>query len=394
VVTLIATAGPWIARRVIEEAATDLGVTASFDDIVALLEREAYVHARGDLLSPSSRTLREAALDRIDDGTRRRVHAALAGAFARLATGLDIAESAHHAALAGDHLGAASLASRAEARGRRVGLDAWADSLAAFARAEGAPSPMPTTPSPPPRASVRSPMPPPVEVEAVSLDADDLEEAPVTTVRTPPPMPPQVHMPRPTLGVERLTTGQIAALPAPHFPRPPRAFDSAVPIDSLVVEVESEAHAVHDSAVPLDQLQIPSSTPQSDHGLGELADAARRALGSADIAALDAALAAIEVVGGSKAAVLRLRGIGALARGEVGEGLKLVRAAKSAARSDLERARGALACAIGFAVAGDRDAAVFEALEALATERKHPSRNRDEPCARLLTRLLPDEAVF
>jgi hypothetical protein len=393
VVTLIATAGPWIDRRVIEEAATDLGVTASFGEIIALLEREAYVHVRGALLSPSSRTLREAALDRIDDGTRRRVHAALAGAFARLATGLDIAESAHHAALAGDHLGAASLASRAEARGRKVGLDAWADSLAAFARAEGAPPAMPTTPSPPPRASMPSPAPPPIEIEVEpeSLDADDLEEAPVTTVRTPPPMPPPVHMPRPTLGVERLTTGQIAALPAPNFPRPP-AFDSAIPIDSLVIE--SDAPAKIESAVPLDQLQVPSSTPSSDHGLGELAGAARRALESADIAALDAALAAIEVVGGSKTAVLRLRGIAALARGQVGEGLKLVRAAKKAAQSDLERARGALACAIGFAVAGDRDSAVFEALEALATERKHPSRNRDEPCARLLTRLLPDEAAF
>lgn len=395
VVTLIATAGPWIRRHVIEEAATDLGVTAAFDEILALLVREAYVHVRGDLLAPSSRTLREAALDRIDDGTRRRVHAALAGAFARLATGLDIAESAHHAALAGDHLGAASLASRAEARGRKVGLDAWADSLAAFARAEGAPVAMPTTPSPPPRESVRSPAPPPVEIEIepVSLDAEDLEEEPAMTVRTPPKVAPPVHMPRPTLGVERLTTGQIAALPAPNIPKAPRMFDSAVPIDSLVIESDAPAKG-QDSAVPLDQLLVPSNTPQADHGLGELAVAARRALEGADLPALDAALSAIEIVGGSKTAVLRLRGIAALAKGQVGEGLKLVRAAKSAAQSDLERARGALACAIGFAVAGDRDAAVFEALEALATERKHPSRNRDEPCARLLTRLLPDEAAF
>ncbi|MGZ3450594.1 MAG: hypothetical protein ACXVEF_13420 [Polyangiales bacterium] len=412
-ITLVATAGQWVDRRVIEEAAVDLGVTSSFDEIVSLLAREAFLHVRGPLLALSSRSLREAALDRIDDGTRRRIHTALAGAYARLATGLDIAEGAHHAALAGDHLGSASLASRAEARARKVGLDTWADSLAAFARAEGAPA-MPTRPSPPPRATVRSPAPPPVEVnfeprslgpppvevdfepQPVSLTPEDLEEAPPTTIRTPPPVPPidmpPIDMPkRPSLGVTRLTTGQIAALPAPGLQAP-----KPISIDQLLGPPLEPAKA-SDSAVPLDELIVSSSppgAPLSDHGLGELADVARRALGSADLAGLEAALAAIEVVGGSRTAVLRLRGIAALARGQISEGLKLVRASKSGAQSDRERARGALACAIGFAVAGNRDGAVFEALEALAAERKHPSQKGDEPCARLLTRLLPDDAAF
>jgi hypothetical protein len=377
VTVLVAIAGPWTERRVVEEAAVDVGVTASFEEILSVLTRDSILHLRGSRIAPSSRTLRDALVERVDDGTRRRIHAALAGALARLSSGLEIGEAAHHAALAGDHLGAASLALRAEARGRKAGLDGWADSFAAFARAEGAP-------------------PPSVPVE--SLSSEDLEEVP-TTVRTPPPVvidvTPALDMPempkRPSLGVTNLTTGQIAALPAPQ---PAKGADSAVSLEDLVVP--SDTPPRRESAVPLDQVAVATraADARAREGLGQLANAARRALESADLVGLDAALTAIETAFGPRAAVQRLRGIAALARGDVGKGLELVRASKHAARTDIERARGALACAIGFAVAGNRDAAVFEALEALATERRHPSRNGDEPCARLLGRLLPDESGF
>lgn len=461
VLSIVSVAGPWISRKVIAEAALDLRLSSrgEFDAALDRLVREAILLVRNDTLSTTSRTMREVAAERLDEGVRRTIHAALAAALARDSRGLDLAEGAHHAALAGDHLGASALATRAEAKARIAGLDRWADSLAAFARAEGAPPSLRTSPAPArPRRqlveegdlsdeneeALESLEPPPASAEELELE----EAAPTLRTPEPPPMeparltppppiapPPRVEPPRPapprpaprlepprpppprpapriepqriepqrieplriesrpSIGMTHLTTGQIAALPAPPAQPPADILAAAPPVEPQP----------RDSAVPLEALMVPSAPPEPPlppeqharrrEGLSELATAARSALESSDLVGLEAALNAIEVVGGSRTAVARLRGIAALARGKVDEGIKLVRAAKVGARSDAERARGALACAIGFAVAGDRDAAVAEAVEALATERRHLFGAGDRACVRLLERLLPDEDV-
>ncbi len=454
VAATIAIAGAGLPLRVLEEASVDLGVSTPLAEVLPRLVQDALVEIRAELLSPTSRTLREAAIERLDDGVRRRIHAALAAALAREAHGLDLAEGAHHAALAGDHLGAASLGTRAADRARKAGLDPWAASLAAFARAEGAsPAPMPTTPSPPPRPSRRSPQPPtPAEPEAeadsgpteevpheeeeratseqdvvaVSLPPDALEleledaieedePSPSTlrTARDPVPLapkaPPLPQRPaarvefvdespapserivpsRPSLGVTHLTTGQIAALPAPYMPPPDLATLGLDPSSRL----SSGRHEVAKPVSPrapegaAEEDSVAESTRRRE-GLSELSDAARKALRAADFVGLEAALSAIEVVGGTTAAVLRLRAIAALGQGRTADGVQLARTAQQAQQSDDARARTDLALSIALGVAGDRDSALLAAATAMAAERKRRNDTAAEACRRVLAILL------
>jgi hypothetical protein len=160
IVSLVACAGA-LDRAMLEEALVDLGVRTPGGPEATLerLAREGLLYDGPTFVAPASRTLRDAALARLEEKELRRLHGVLAATLARAAEGLVLAEGAHHAALAGDHLGAGALAVRAAERARRAGLDRHAQALDAFARAEGAgATPLATTPSPP-RASMRSPHP-------------------------------------------------------------------------------------------------------------------------------------------------------------------------------------------------------------------------------------------
>jgi len=386
VAAIVAIAGAGVTQRVVAEAAVDLGVGggAALQESIERLVREAVLVRWGELLAPSSRTLREAAMDRLDDKTRRRIHAALAGALAREASGLDLAEGAHHAALAGDQLGAAALAIRAADRARKAGLDEWGASLEVFARAQGGTtSPMPTTPSPPPRA------PHAAAPEIVSLAPDELEDdEPPLTIRTPPPeVRPEVRIeepkpePRHTLGVSRLTTGQIAVLPAPYVP-PTDLFANTRPLPEI------EQPPLDRDSTELSPLRS-SRTSVRPNGLDELAGAARQALAMHDFVALDAALEAIEVVGGPSSAVLRVRAIAALAQRRVADGLELARRATQRAETHGEQARAALVHSIALGVAGDRSAALSLAFAALSLERRRGASGLGErACRQLVERIV------
>ncbi|MBL8721614.1 MAG: hypothetical protein JNL79_36850 [Myxococcales bacterium] len=407
-------AGSNVERVRLEQAASEhLDVSPpAVDASIARLVREALLVEHAGTLSPSSRTLRDTVLESLDEGTRKALHAAYAAVVARTSHGLDLAEGAHHAALAGDHLGAAALAGRAAERCRRVGLTEWATSLLAFARAEGGDvAPFPTTPSPAPRPSMPSPAPevappsitpePPTVAQLdrdgpVSRTLPDLsprsrtipepsraEPSRAEPSRAEPsraeasrPAPRSSAEARMTLGVTHLSTGQIAALPAP----PPVLIPEIV-MPVIVEELESDVLE-----------EEPPSTLGDDEaasvrdGLRQLGDAARKALATADLQGLDAALSAIEVVGGSRNALTRLRGLSAVARGKVDEGLSLLRRARAQATTDAELARDALAHAVALDVAGLRDDAILEAMTALAIERK--SGGPDQPARRVLARLV------
>lgn len=398
ITAVVALAGPGVDYRVVEEACVDLGVPggAAFTEAVARLARAAILIHRGDVLSPSSRTLRDAAVDRIAEGTRRRIHTALSGALAREALGLDLAEGAHHAALAGDHMGATALAMRTADRARKAGLGQWASEFEAFARAQGGTTaPMPTTPSPPPRPTIPSPRPPPVE----SLPPSELESLPdeeLSTGLTPPPPPgppeppPPERLQRHSIGVTNLTTGQIAALPAPYTP-PRDLYAAAIAPPPELEELDEDDT---DSLIIIeDELPpVAPTAPTALDGVGELARAAREALASRDLPALDAALSAIEVVAGPSAAVTRMRAIAALARGKVVDGLELARRAVDLDPSAAARSRLALSVALG--VAGDRQGALIEALGALAAERRRTGASGpgDEACRRLVSRIVDASA--
>lgn len=383
IAAVVAVAGGGVSQRVVADAAIDLGVQAAVvREAIERLVREAVLHWWAEWLAPSSRTLRDAVVDRLDDKTRRRIHAALAAALARESKGLDLAEGAHHAALAGDQLGAAALAIRAADRARRAGLDEWGASLESFARSQGGmTSPMPTTPSPPPQQpSLRAP-------DVVSLAPSDLEDdEPPLTIRTPAPAQ-EVPMPaslpsalaRATLGVTTLTTGQIAALPAPYVP-PLDLFATSRP-------PELEAPAGRDAT----ELSAPRShrTSLRPAGLEDLAGAARQALSMHDFVALDAALGAIELVSGPSSAVLRVRAIAALAQGRLAEGLELARRAAEHATGEAQEARATLVHSIALGVAGDRHGALFEALSALAVERRRGGDGLgDRACRQVIERIV------
>lgn len=381
ITAVVALAGPGVSYRVIEEAVVDLGVPGgeALSEAVDRLVREAILQRRGDFLAPSSRTLRDATVDRIDEGVRRGIHTALSGALAREALGLDLAEGAHHAALAGDAMGATALAMRAADRARKAGLLKWAASFEAFARAQGgAAMPMPTTPSPPPRGSVQAePLPEDAMEPLIEEELEPLpEEAYETAVSSRPaeteeefstgltPAPPK----RPSIGMTRLTTGQIAALPAPPY---------RAPLDLYAAAIEARAPS---EPAPARKVE-PSTAPIHLNGVGELAHAARKALRTRDFDAFESALSAIETVAGPSAAILRLRAIAALARGSVTDGLELARRAGGDPRSRL-----ALSVALG--VAGERQASLVAALEALSAERKRLAGGPgDLACQRLIRRI-------
>jgi len=400
--TLVALAGPGLLRGYVDEAATDLGLPKgeALAQSIDRLTREGVILVRDTRLSPSSRTMRDATIMRCDEALRRRLHAVISGAIARNGHGLELAEGAHHAALSGDHLGAASLAVRAAERATRAGLGTWADRLAAFAKSEGVDGPMLTTPSPSP-VGARSRSPHPQSVEELDESAlESLPESePASTMRTPPPpMPaqtlpeqgrPETEVPpvaitmvnrpeRTTLGVGNLTTGQIAALPS-HFLLQSALEKSAV--DELV-EVRI------DSKIPFEP---PAAFNSEEESLRIAADSARQALFARDFTALDTALARLEAEGGSVPAIARVRGVAALARGNVAEGLRLIRRSRHGARSASEAARGALAAAVAYGVAGRREEALLEALEALASERLRGNGTPtpgDQAVRKLIERLL------
>ena len=396
VATVVALAGAGTTRERLEEIAADLGVPSGvdLDAILARLVREGLLSVVAGKLEPSSRSMSEAASERCDEATRRRLHGAIAAAFARTATGLDLAEGAHHAALAGDHLGAAALGMRAADRAKKAGLSQWAEALASFARAQGAPpgTPLATTPSPPPRNSehaaptMRSPAPPrPThdeddDVEPVEIEFDN--DAAPSTLRTPPPdsraAPSSTRgEPRPIALAMSLNTAEIEQLPAP-FPIPPAHRPE--PIDVAIREIASPG-APMIAAPPIDRsiLGAPS----------ELAAHARKALIARDLVSLDASLSKLELAGGSLTAIARIRGIAALARGDLPNGLRLIRVARAGSKTQGETARASLAYAIALGVAGLRDDALLEALAALAVERDRAAHGRgDTACRKVIEQLM------
>ena len=108
-----------------------------------------------------------------------------------------------------------------------------------------------------------------------------------------------------------------------------------------------------------------------------------------DFVALEAALAAIELVSGPSSAVLRVRALAALAQRRVAEGLELARRAAEQAGSDGQAARAALVQSIALGVVGDRRGALFHAFAALASERRTGrSGLGDRACQQVIERIV------
>jgi hypothetical protein len=409
IVALVACAGA-IDRALLEEALSDLGVPTpgGVDATLERLAREGLVADEATFVAPANRSLRDAALARLEEPERRRLHGALAAAIARTARGLDLAEGAQHAALAGDHLGAGALAVRAADRARRAGLRHHAESLEGFARAEGAGVPtFATTPSPPPRSSLRSPRPEPApDDEPTQKSASarrELDDLPLTQRAESASSEARIAA-RHSLAVGALTEHAIESLPSPiESPLDGLGARAGEASELDEIEIVDELPDVRvpsippvafsprslreafteDSAPPVaPSRRMPSDSPQA-----LLARKARTALLAGDAPRFEAALQELDGLV-APSALARLRGLIAVSRGDVASGLKLIRDARASAQSEAEVARAALAFAIGLGALGRRDDALLEALDALSIERRTGHREGALACRKVIERLL------
>jgi hypothetical protein len=408
IVALVACAGA-IDRALLEEGLSDLGV-ATPGGIEATLERlarEGLVDDQATFVAPANRSLRDAALARLEEPERRRLHGVLAAAIARTARGLDLAEGAQHAALAGDHLGAGALAVRAADRARRAGLRHHADALEGFARAEGAGVPAyATTPSPPPRSSMRSPRPesapddePTQKSAAARRELEDQLRSERFDRAASAASEARIAA-RLSLAVGAMTEHAIESLPSPTEAQieglelrsetdeieivdelPDDRVPSIPPV-SFTPRSLREAFTEESAPPAAPSRRMPSDSPQA-----LLAREARTALLEGDARRFEAALDELDGIV-APTALARLRGLIAVSRGDVASGLKLIRDARASAQSEAEVARAALAFAIGLGTLGRRDDALLEALDALSIERRTGHHAGALACRKVIERLL------
>jgi hypothetical protein len=120
----------------------------------------------------------------------------------------------------------------------------------------------------------------------------------------------------------------------------------------------------------------------------QLAEEARRALVRRDVAALEGLITRMRATGENDELVERMSAMVALGRGAKAEALsKLRQAAESPELAPAHRPRARLAYSVALAAAGRREAALLEALTALARARELGDRHGEHACARFIARL-------
>jgi hypothetical protein len=116
-------------------------------------------------------------------------------------------------------------------------------------------------------------------------------------------------------------------------------------------------------------------------------ETAKRALLQGDVASLERLIEELRDSDEHGDLVERLSGFVALRRGATADALRRLRAATEAARGPAQKARARLAYGVALAGAGRAEAALLEALEALARAREARDRHGEHACALFLARL-------
>jgi hypothetical protein len=365
----------------------------------------------------SSRTARDAIVAQLAPDARTRWHLAAAHALAQGGGLLARADAAWHAAQAGEALLAARHAVEASRAATRAGLDAAALALITFARGHDAAlaemayaevrALASWRPPPPPPPSVQAPPPP--SSGAISVEPStrpiprpppraDVRVAPRPSA--PPPPPPRPSAPPPSArapGPRPAAMGTPAARAAFAAPRPP----SLIPPPAARAEPPATlelAPGFEDE--PTTQLSAPAAPPSTDAAApesalldpgelaGHLAEEARRALVRRDVGALEQLITRMRATGENDELVERMAAMVALGRGAKAEALSRLRQAADADElQPAHRPRARLAYGVGLAAAGRPEAALLEALTALARARELGDRHGEHACARFLARL-------
>ncbi len=174
-------------------------------------------------------------------------------------------------------------------------------------------------------------------------------------------------------GVHRLklaTTGSFEA--------PPRASAPAS------AEVPATPLRRPRQITPAPRLTRPPIPSQPEDAFSEMA---KRALMQGDNKAIERLIRQLRESGHGEEVVDRLSGFAALRRGATAEALRKLRAAAEADQPPAQRARARLAFSVALASAGRGEAALLEALDALARAREAADSTGEVACARFLARL-------
>jgi len=174
-------------------------------------------------------------------------------------------------------------------------------------------------------------------------------------------------------GVHRLKLGTTGS-----FEAPPRA---SAPASAEVPPAPSRRPRQLAPPMRLTRPPIPS---QPEDAFSEMA---KRALMQGDNKAIERLILQLRESGHGEEVVDRLSGFAALRRGATAEALRKLRAAAEAEQAPAQRARARLAFSVALASAGRGEAALLEALDALARAREASDATGEIACARFLARL-------
>lgn len=344
------------ARRAVLEALAVVGGRGTLDDLGGIVERRGGIPEDVERIASEldqrhwlrrmpkdvlleTRSARRAILEALGREQRAALHAAASRALEASGRRLSLGSAALHAMLAGERERALELARGAAKAAADAGLSASARALNEFA-ARGERAPLAgrgltaawswDTPSIFPRRSSAAPA-------------------------KPPPPPPRRSQP------------SAARAAASEAPKPLSLSGEAPAKPSMKPSRPAERHA--------------SEPPWAAH--------AAQALKEGDWESVQRLVVELRETGESSLAADRLEAMAELARGEIGEALRLLRQGKERAQTAdaAARSRAALALGVALATAGRLDEALLEALEALARARECEDSGGGRACARFLAQL-------
>jgi hypothetical protein len=379
-----------------------------------------------------SRTHREAILsESLGEATRRVIHLAIAHVLEREERALGLAEAALHASRAGDGEWGARLALTAARAAQSLGLEKGATQLIAFAREQDPNCEAEA------RRQLASQLPPKVVLrndggaDGESPTINGVRLAGFNSVQTDSSVltPDRAsalaatgtqYAARSTM-LELAEAGELDVQEVPGVLVPSMdgetAGDSiAVPLVGVRPRLEMLAHDSEPPttvASPKTDDELDASGPASEHAtitavvsgmatsdtmlqgdsnaVGQrLSELAKEALLGADVRALERWVEGLLASGERARFAERMQAMARISRGEVGDALRLLRAARSSldpSSSPAARCQTSLALGFALAVAGRTEEALLEGLDALARAREERNKTAARACLAFLAKL-------
>jgi hypothetical protein len=287
-------------------------------------------------LALASRSVGEAIVGALDEGTRMTWHRMTGRMLERNVGALGLAEPAYHAAQAGERASAARLAAEAARAAMKAGMVSAAAALAALARAWHP------------------------EVDVSDLPASrGREEAPIESLAL-------------SSVIERVSAFDLVPVLDIRQPDEPTSTD---PRPRTVAE---EVQALADD---------PEATTDPEVMAARVSALTKQALIEGDLHTLEHLIVRLRVTGEHQSLVERMNAFVLLGRGAAGDALRKLHAAVEASQTPRAEAQARLAYGVALASVGRADSALLEALEALARAREAADRRGEQACARFLAYL-------